>query len=113
MNFLTPPNRVAQTGSLPFRRLVVGGVAKFSAPGGLEIRDTADWKSALRASGIAFSGAVAQVSNLLSRRLPAGRAGEKPARRIAASACGLAIRDTADWKSALLQRPFRAPPSAN
>src|SRR6266567_9183215 len=38
---------------------------------------------------------VAQVSNLLCRRLPVGKAYELP------SACGLEIRDTADWKSAL------------
>ena len=38
---------------------------------------------------------VAQVSNLLCRRLPVGKACEF------SSACGLKIRDTADWKSAL------------
>ena len=39
---------------------------------------------------------VAQISNLLYRRLAVGR---PFARR---DACGLKIRDTADWKSALL-----------
>src|SRR5450759_2665858 len=38
---------------------------------------------------------VAQVSNLLYRRLPVGCSCPYP------SACGLEIRDTADWKSAL------------
>jgi len=38
---------------------------------------------------------VAQVSNLLCRRLPVGRACELR------SVGGLEIRDTADWKSAL------------
>ena len=38
---------------------------------------------------------VAQISNLLYRRLPVGRPPE------VSSACGLEIRDTADWKSAL------------
>jgi hypothetical protein len=37
---------------------------------------------------------VAQVSNLLYRRLPVGKPGPWQ------SACGLEIRDTADWKSA-------------
>ena len=40
-------------------------------------------------------GCVAQVSNLLYRRLPVGRL--YPRGRV----CGLEIRDTADWKSAL------------
>jgi hypothetical protein len=45
--------------------------------------------------------AVAQVSNLLYRRLPVGRVLAKPATRQTRGACGLEIRDTADWKSAL------------
>ncbi|HXP60279.1 MAG TPA: efflux transporter outer membrane subunit [Dongiaceae bacterium] len=40
-------------------------------------------------------GCVAQVSNLLYRRLPVGRL------HLLARICGLEIRDTADWKSAL------------
>jgi hypothetical protein len=38
---------------------------------------------------------VAQVSNLLYRRLPVGRL------CLFGRICGLEIRDTADWKSAL------------
>ncbi|HXP59277.1 MAG TPA: CotH kinase family protein, partial [Dongiaceae bacterium] len=45
--------------------------------------------------GFVRKGCVAQVSNLLYRRLPVGRL--HLLRRI----CGLEIRDTADWKSAL------------
>ncbi|MCL4786829.1 MAG: hypothetical protein KJ070_08555 [Verrucomicrobia bacterium] len=44
---------------------------------------------------------VAQVSNLLCRRLPVGRAGENVARSELCGSRGLEIRDTADWKSAL------------
>jgi hypothetical protein len=44
---------------------------------------------------------VAQVSNLLYRRLPVGRTCDIPATLEPSSACGLEIRDTADWKSAL------------
>jgi hypothetical protein len=44
---------------------------------------------------------VAQVSNLMYRRLPVGRAWEKPAHRSVRDVCGLEIHDTADWKSAL------------
>jgi len=57
------------------RRLPVGRVLNRQSPSsvrgvcGLEIRETADWKSALRA------GAVAQIGNLLFRRLAVGRAG--------------------------------------
>jgi len=40
-------------------------------------------------------GCVAQVSNLLYRRLPVGRL------HLPGRICGLEIRDTADWKSAL------------
>jgi len=47
---------------------------------------------------------VAQVSNLLYRRLPAGSACKQPARPIAGDVCGLEIRDTADWKSALQEQ---------
>jgi len=43
---------------------------------------------------------VAQVSNLLYRRLPVGRPPVKPATP-EIRGCGLEIRDTADWKSAL------------
>jgi hypothetical protein len=42
-----------------------------------------------------FRGCVAQVSNLLYRRLPVGRL------YLLGRICGLEIRDTADWKSAL------------
>jgi len=109
-------------------------------PCGLEIRDTADWKSAVQW--------VPQVSNRLCRRLPVGRALDKPETfgkppnladwksaiqqtgslrymacrrfptccvadfqsagsglvpggRIKGKSCGLEIRDTADWKSAV------------
>src|SRR6266436_1627550 len=50
-----------------------------------------------------FEAEVAQVSNLLCRRLPVGRACKLR------SAGGLEIRDTADWKSALRgsMRPAR------
>jgi hypothetical protein len=44
---------------------------------------------------------VAQVSNLLCRRLPVGRPSAKPAASKICGVCGLEIRDTADWKSAL------------
>jgi hypothetical protein len=45
---------MAQVSNLPYRRLPVGRLfvvpcaLKTGAAGGLEIRDTADWKSALR-----------------------------------------------------------------
>src|SRR5208337_18142 len=42
-----------------------------------------------------FRGCVAQISNLLCRRLPVGRL------CLLGRLCGLEIRDTADWKSAL------------
>jgi len=45
---------------------------------------------------------VAQVSNLLYRRLPAGRTVARENAFGPRPACGLEIRDTADWKSALL-----------
>ncbi len=44
---------------------------------------------------------VAQVSNLLYRRFPIGRAWRCGERWIVRGACGLETRDTADWKSAL------------
>ncbi|NLH71793.1 MAG: hypothetical protein GX456_01910 [Verrucomicrobia bacterium] len=44
---------------------------------------------------------VAKVSNLLYRRLLVGRAWSLEALRRVCSFCGLEIRDTADWKSAL------------
>jgi hypothetical protein len=44
---------------------------------------------------------VAQVSNLLYRRLPVGRPWKHAARPIAHGDCGLEIRDPAYWKSAL------------
>jgi hypothetical protein len=46
---------------------------------------------------------VAQVSNLLYRRLPVGTPGAR------LYVCGLEIRDTADWKSALRWRLRDAP----
>jgi hypothetical protein len=49
---------------------------------------------------------VAQVSNLLCRRLPVGHA---QTRLIAG---GLEIRDTADWKSALQVAAYRTQNSA-
>jgi hypothetical protein len=53
------------------------------------------------ASAHAGAATVAQVSNLPYRRLPAGSVWKLPARSIIRSVCGLEIRDTADWKSAL------------
>ncbi len=50
---------------------------------------------------------VAQVSNLLYRRLPAGNATHELALPTATTASGLEIRDTADWKSAL-HRPLES-----
>ena len=50
------------------------------------------------------SGNVAQVFNLLYRRLPVGRRWAKPAGLEFRGACGLEIRDTADCKSALRLR---------
>jgi len=46
-------------------------------------------------AGPGSGGCVAQVSNLLYRRLPVGRL------YLLGRICGLEIRDTADWKSAL------------
>ncbi|MEK7686069.1 MAG: hypothetical protein AAB466_11665 [Verrucomicrobiota bacterium] len=45
---------------------------------------------------------VAQISNLLFRRLPVGRPFDRR------EGCGLEIRDTADWKPVHLLRPCRA-----
>src|SRR4051794_31094124 len=39
---------VTQTGSLPYRRLAVGGLSNFDSVCGLPIRDTADCQSALQ-----------------------------------------------------------------
>jgi hypothetical protein len=47
------------------------------------------------------STAVAQVSNLPYRRLPVGRAPTNSTALELRETCGLEIRDTADWKSAL------------
>ncbi|MEY2409911.1 MAG: hypothetical protein QOF48_2581 [Verrucomicrobiota bacterium] len=47
---------------------------------------------------------VAQTSSLLYRRLPVGRCVIILAQKATPSACGLEIRDTADWKSALQWR---------
>jgi hypothetical protein len=96
---------VAQVSNLLYRRLPVGSAwkqpARPNARGGcgLEIRDTADWKSALQRQSALPD--VAQVSNLLYRRLPVGSAWKEPVRPNARGVCGLEIRDTADWKSAL------------
>src|ERR1041385_2970776 len=68
---------VAQISNLLYRRLPVGrlsvgpGLQNYSMRCGLEIRDAADWKSALRVTRGA--GDVAQISNLPYRRLPVGR----------------------------------------
>ena len=63
---------------------------------------------ARRGVGLAFwvgrSGArlrVAQVSNLLYRRLPVGRTSKEVVALETHRGCGLETRDTADWKSAL------------
>jgi len=85
---------VAQVSNLPYRRLPVGRLHLLGRVCGLEIRDTADWKSALRRAP-GPRGRVAQVSNLPYRRLPVGRL------HLPGRICGLEIRDTADWKSAL------------
>ena len=60
--------------------------------------------------------AVAQVSNLPYRRLPVGNALDAQDALGLADARGLEIRDTADWKSALLARhrnPFNFETIAN
>jgi hypothetical protein len=45
--------------------------------------------------------AVAQISNLLYRRIPFGRPAERAETPVRANPCGLKIRDTAGWKPAL------------
>src|SRR5258708_4587807 len=51
---------------------------------------------------------VAQVANLLYRRLPVGKASQVRARRLHSTFRRLAARDTADWQSALrFQHPRR------
>ncbi len=55
------------------RRWEAGTLLEPSTTSGLEIRDPADWKSALRTAHRANRTVVAQVSNLPCRRLPAGR----------------------------------------
>jgi hypothetical protein len=67
---------------------------------GLEIRETADWKSALPGTA---GPAVPQVFNLLSRRFAIGRAFGQPTLLGISSTRGLDIRHTADWNSALLR----------
>src|SRR5450830_1228991 len=60
---------------------------------------------------------VAQVSNLLYRRLPVGRACDLGSATTLSgasairTASGLEIRDTADWKSALQRGRIRPPDS--
>ncbi|MBE0543387.1 MAG: hypothetical protein IH623_18745 [Verrucomicrobia bacterium] len=44
---------------------------------------------------------VAQISNLLYRRIPFGRSVERTETRALAKASGLEIRDTAGWNPAL------------
>src|SRR6266508_697284 len=44
---------------------------------------------------------VAQISNLLYRRIPFVRPSDNSATQEVSKSCGLEIRDTADWKSAL------------
>src|SRR5205085_796225 len=96
---------VAQVSNLLYRRFPIGRAPRKLArlngrsAGGLEIRDTADRKSALR--GEPCAALVAQVSNLLYRRFPIGRAPRELARLNGRSAGGSEIRDTADRKSAL------------
>ena len=68
-----------------------------------------DWKFALRL--VPRPANVAQVSNLLYRRLPVGRLRAKRASPEVRGGCGLEIRDTADWKSALRLALPLAPPS--
>jgi len=98
---------VAQVSKLLYRRLPVGRALasptalELRETCGLAIRDTADWKSALRLTGAALLAFVAQVFNLLYRRLPVGKALASPTALELRETCGLAIRDTADWKSAL------------
>jgi len=99
--------RVAQVSNLLYRRLPVGTVSQSPSRSslrglcGLEICATADWKSALRPTASASAGWVAQVSNLLYRRLPVGTVSQSPSRSSLRGLCGLEIRATADWKSAL------------
>src|SRR5437867_12767428 len=90
---------VAQVSNLLYRRFPIGRTFREPARSntcsarGLEIRDTADWKSALRSDPRRAS--VAQVSNLLYRRLPIGRTFREPPRTNTSSACGLQLSDTA------------------
>ena len=59
---------VAQVSNLLYRRLPVGRLHENRMAGGLEIRDTADWKSALQPSG-----SWSRCANPESWRLPTNR----------------------------------------
>jgi len=65
----------------------------------------AQLKRGAHAAGVSGSASrrtlVAQVSNLLRRRLPVGKARELSVHPALRTGRGLEIRDTADWKSAL------------
>jgi hypothetical protein len=54
-----------------------------------------------RPVGVVRRPTVAQISNLLYRPIAFGKALEVLTRPVSCARCGLKIRDTADWKSAL------------
>src|SRR6266545_6286256 len=60
----------------------------------------------MRGRHLVFS--VAQISNLLYRRIPFGRPSDQSETQEVSRADGLEIRDTADWKSALRSVGTRA-----
>src|SRR2546428_75016 len=80
----TCPAFVAQVSNLLYRRFPIGRASKqparssSRATSGLENSDTGDWKTALR-GGTGAACFVAQVSDLLYRRFPIGRASRQPA----------------------------------
>jgi len=107
---------VAQVSNLLYRRLPVGKAATYHHACGLEIRDTADWKSALQ--GSRFQSAERQLGHRacgLEIRDTAdwksalqGSRFQSAERQLGNRACGLEIRDTADWKSALQGSRFQS-----
>src|ERR1051325_5758413 len=56
-----------------------------------------------------YGSGVAQISNLLYRRIPFGRTSDDSVTQEISTAGGLEIRDTAGWKPALLFLGPRAP----
>ena len=86
--------RLLESASTSSARGFAEAVARFHWDGGFSPPPTA--RSFHRPKAAAGSrGCVAQVSNLLYRRLPVGRP------YLPGRTCGLEIRDTTDWKSAL------------